>query len=209
MGIFRYSAVETDYLAERDPVLGRAIRRIGPIERRVTPDLFEALAESIVGQQISGKAAETVWRRLTVLTGGVTPQSIVQATVEALRGCGLSLRKVGYLQEAARAALEGRLDEKELAAMSDREVVDRLTALPGVGVWTAEMLMIFSMQRPNVVSYGDLAIRRGVMRLYGLEGLSRREFETYRSRWSPYGTVASFYLWAVAHEPDGMSPVEK
>lgn len=209
MEIFRYSAVETDYLAERDPVLGRAIRRIGPIERRVTPDLFEALAGSIVGQQISGKAAETVWRRLNALTGGVTPQSIVQAAVEALRGCGLSLRKVGYLQEAARAALEGRLDEKELAAMSDREVVDRLTALPGVGVWTAEMLMIFSMQRPDVVSFGDLAIRRGVMRLYGLESLSRREFETYRSRWSPYGTVASFYLWAVAHEPDGMSPVEK
>ena len=128
---------------------------------------------------------------------------------EALRGCGLSLRKAGYLREAARAALEGRLDGAELAAMSDREVVDRLTALPGVGVWTAEMLMIFSMQRPDVVSYGDLAIRRGVMRLYGLESLSRREFETYRSRWSPYGTVASFYLWAVAHEPDGMSPVEK
>lgn len=209
MGIFRYSAVETDYLAERDPVLGRAIRRIGPIERRVTPDLFEALAESIVGQQISGKAAETVWRRLTTLTGGVTPQNVVQAAVEELRSCGLSLRKVGYLQEAARAALEGRLDEKELAAMSDSEVVDRLTALPGVGVWTAEMLMIFSMQRPDVVSYGDLAIRRGVMHLYGLESLSRREFETYRSRWSPYGTVASFYLWAVAHEPDGMSPVEK
>lgn len=86
--------------------------------------------------------------------------------------------------------------------MPDDEVIRRLTALPGVGVWTAEMLMIFSMQRPDVVSFGDAAIRRGIMRLYGLQTLGRTEFDVYRSRWSPHGSVASFYLWAVAHRKE-------
>lgn len=202
MEIFKYSGKTLDYLTERDPVLGNAIVQIGRVERRVTTDLFEALAENIIGQQISGRAAETVWGRLVALTGGVTPAAVAALEPETLRGCGMSLRKAGYLLSAARAVLDGTLGVHELAGLPDDEVVRRLTALPGVGVWTVQMLMIFSMQRPDVVSFGDLAIRRGIMRLYGLESLSRQEFDRYRARWSPHGSVASFYLWAVADRAD-------
>lgn len=200
MEIFRYTTLETDYLSRRDPVLGEAIRQIGPLERAMMPDLFQALAHSIVGQQITDKTARTVWGRLEALCGGVTPAAIAAQSEEALRSCGMSQRKVMYLQGAAAAALEGTLAAAHLAPLSDEEVVRQLTALPGVGRWTAEMLMLFSLGRPDVVSFGDLAIRRGIMRLYGLSQLTRKEFKTLRARWSPYGSVASFYLWAVAHD---------
>lgn len=202
MEIFRYSEKETRWLAARDPVLGKAIAKIGPLRREVIPDLFEALARSIVNQQISDKAARTIWGRLETRIGEVTPATVARLEPEDLHGCGMSLRKAGYLQCAACAASEGRLSAEEFAGLPDDEVIRRLTALPGVGVWTAEMLMIFSMQRPDVVSFGDAAIRRGIMRLYGLQTLGRTEFDVYRSRWSPHGSVASFYLWAVAHRKE-------
>ena len=200
MAIFRYTSRETDYLSRRDPVLGDAIRRIGPLEREMMPDLFQALAHSIVGQQITDKAARTVWGRLEVLCGGVTPAAVAAQSEESLRGCGMSQRKVSYLQGAAAAAMNGTLAAEHFAPLSDEEVIRQLTDLPGVGRWTAEMLMLFSLGRPDVVSFGDLAIRRGIMRLYGLSQLTRQEFLTLRACWSPYGSVASFYLWAVAHD---------
>lgn len=210
MAIFRYTSRETDYLSRRDSVLGEAIRQIGPLEREMMPDLFQALAYSIVGQQITDKAARTVWGRLEALCGGVTPAAVAEQTDEALRGCGMSLRKVSYLQGAAAAACRGTLSAEHLAPLSDEEVVRQLTALPGVGRWTAEMLMLFSLGRPDVVSFGDLAIRRGIMRLYGLSQLTRTEFLTLRARWSPCGSVASLYLWAVAHDErwaDSATPI--
>lgn len=202
MEIFEYTDTETDYLARQDKILGDAIVRIGHLERPVTPDLFGALANSIVSQQISTRAAETVWGRLVTLVGEVTPETIAEHSAEALRGCGMSLRKAGYLHGAAAAVVEDGLSLPELSRLPDEEIIKRMTALPGVGVWTVEMLMIFSMCRPDVVSYNDLAIRRGMMRLYGLSELTRPEFDEYRQRWSPYGSVASLYLWAIAHRTD-------
>lgn len=200
MPAFRYGEAELEHLRERDPALGAAICRIGMIEREVIPDLFAALVHSIVGQQVSSRAAASVWTRLQECLGAVTPETVAAASHEELRRCGLSGRKAEYVQGIAGAVLRGELDLPGLHDLSDEEVIERLSSLRGVGAWTAEMLLIFSMERPDVVSWSDLAIRRGMRALYGLETLDREQFERYRERYSPYGSVASLYLWAVAHD---------
>lgn len=198
---FSYGRAETDYLSARDPVLGAAIARIGHIDRAVFPDLFEALINSIAGQQISGKALATVWARLCAAVGAVTPENLLAAGEERLRACGFSGRKVNYMLSAARAVADGALDIHSLVEKDDQEVIRTLTALPGVGRWTAEMLLTFSLQRPDVLAYDDFGIRKGLCRLYGLDSVSKAQFAEYRARYAPYATVAALYLWHIAAEP--------
>lgn len=200
MKYFSYSAVETDYLSAQDPALGAVIARIGHIDREVIPNLFTALINSIAGQQISGKALATVWARLCDRLGEITPNSVLAAGEDGLRACGLSGRKAGYMLAAARAVQDGTLDIHSLVDKTDAEVIQTLVALPGVGRWTAEMLLIFSLQRPDVLAFDDLGIRKGLCRLYGWDEVTREQFEDCRARFSPYGTVASLYLWALAAE---------
>lgn len=200
MPIYKYGQTETEHLKKKDKKLGVAIERIGMIEREIIPDLFTALVNSIVGQQISAKAAVTVWNRLLEKLGDITPEIIAAAEPEQIQQCGISNRKVQYIKGVGQAAIEGKLDLAQLQLMSDDEIIDRLVSLNGIGRWTAEMLLIFSMQRPNVVSWGDLAIQRGMMKLYGHKALTREQFDRYAKRYSPYGTVASLYLWAVSKQ---------
>ena len=197
---FCYGKAETDYLASRDPVLGAAIDRIGHIDREVFPDLFEALINSIAGQQISGKALATVWARLCAAVGAVTPENLLAAGEERLRACGFSGRKVHYMLSAARAVVDGTLAIHSLVEKDDDEVIRALTALPGVGRWTEEMLLTFSLQRPDVLAYDDLGIRKGMCRLYGLDSVSKAQFAEYRARYAPNATVAALYLWHIAAE---------
>ena len=195
---FTYGNTETAYLARKDKRLARVIERIGPIRREVRPDLFDALMHAIVGQQIATKAQQTVWARLVQALGQVTPASVDSMDAETLQRMGLSFRKVGYMKGAARKALLGELDVEALRHMDDASVSAALCRLDGVGVWTAEMLMLFSLQRPDVFSFGDLAIQRGLRMVYRHKEVSRQRFELYRRRFSPCGSVASLYLWAVA-----------
>lgn len=195
---FQYGSIETDYLAARDPVLGDAIARIGHIDRVVIPDLFAALINSIAGQQISGKALATVWARLCDRLGEITPAAVLAAGEDNLRACGLSGRKAGYMLAAARAVQDGTLPIHSLVEKSDEEIICTLTALPGVGRWTAEMLLIFSLERPDVLAFDDFGIRKGICRLYGLDELTRAQFAVYRARYTPYATVAGLYLWEIA-----------
>ncbi|SMD05490.1 DNA-3-methyladenine glycosylase family protein [Sporomusa malonica] len=199
MPSFTYGQVEIEYLKRKDKKLGVAIDQIGMIEREVNPDVFSALVGSVLSQQISTKAAQTVRQRMnTLLDGDITPQGIAGAGAEAIKGCGMSTRKAGYIMGLAEAALTGVVDFGALHTLPDAQIINNLTALSGVGVWTAEMLLIFSLCRPDVVSYGDLAIRRGMLNLYGLRELTKDKFEKYRKRYSPYGSVASLYLWAIS-----------
>ena len=200
MEFFLYGQRETDFLKQQDEQLAEAMERIGPIERHVIPDLFTALISSIVHQQISNKAAATVWGRVVQRIGSITPQAVVAVPVEEIQKLGMSMRKASYIQRISSAVASGELDLNELHALPDGEVVERLSVQPGIGVWTAEMLMIFSMQRPDVVSWHDLAIRRGMMNLYGHIELKRPQFDNYRQRYSPYGSVASLYLWRISAE---------
>jgi len=159
-----------------------------------------ALIHSIVSQQISNKAAATVWSRLCQLVGELTPSALAGADPDQIQKCGMSVRKVTYLQNIAQAVLSGELNIAELPGLCDEEIIKKLSALPGIGVWTAEMLLIFSMQRPDIVSWGDLAIRRGMCNLYHHKELTKEQFARYKKRYTPYGTVASLYLWALSVE---------
>jgi 3-methyladenine DNA glycosylase/8-oxoguanine DNA glycosylase len=199
MKLFACGPTELDYLRRRDTKLGKAIDEIGPICREVIPDPFTGLVHTVVSQQISARAAAAIWGRLREQFGEIRPATVAAASIEDLRRAGLSARKAGYIRGIAAAVAGGDLDLEGLRVLPDEEVIRRLVALPGIGRWSAEMYLIFSLQRPDVVSWGDLAIRRGIMNLYGLPTLSRDQFEEYRRRYSPYGSVASLYLWAVAH----------
>ena len=194
---FPYSQKELDYLSERDPLLGGVIRAVGFIARTVEEDVFSAVVHHIIGQQISMRAQETVWRRLQDLLGEVTPDTLADANTEAVKGCGMTYRKADYIRDFAKKVRSGEFHVEALRAMEDGEAVKALSALRGVGEWTAEMLLLFCLRRSDVLSYGDLGIRRGMMKLYGWEEMTKAQFEECRQRYSPYGSVASFYLWAV------------
>lgn len=195
---FIYGATEIEYLRSRDKKLGQAIERIGLIERAVEPDLFSALIKAIVGQQISTKAQLTIWGRMQERFMPFTPEVLAAASLEEIQTCGVSNRKASYIQGIVQAILQGEIDLGALEQMTDDQVCEELTKLKGIGIWTAEMLLIFSLQRPDVVSYGDLAIQRGMRMLYRHRKLTPELFARYRKRYSPYGTVASLYLWAIA-----------
>lgn len=196
---FNYGQTEINYLTQRDPQLGRVIDKIGRIEHTMMPDLFTALIRIIVGQQISNKAAETVWRRLSEKLSVINADAIANAELADIQQCGLSLRKAGYIQNIANKTVAGELDFLVLSTLPNDEFIKILSSLHGVGVWTAEMLLIFSLGRPDVVSWGDLAIRRGMMKLYDLPKLTKAQFIDYCANYSPYGSVASLYLWALSH----------
>ena len=174
------------------------IDKIGLVKRRVIPDLFPALVHSIIGQQISTKAHETVWQKLVSSLENITPEKILDLSPEVLQAFGMTFKKVEYIRNAAQQIASGEFDMQALHTMNDAEVCKCLSELKGIGVWSAEMLMLFSMQRPDIVSYGDLAIQRGLRMIYHHRIIDRKLFEKYRRRYSPYGSVASLYIWAVA-----------
>lgn len=195
MDFFPYGEKEVSHLKRKDAKLGRAIDRIGAIRRPVNGDIFSALVESIVGQQISNKAAATVCARLRLMSG-MRPEGLLDPA--EVRACGMSARKAGYISGLAGQVACGGIALGGLRLMGDGEVVAALTKIDGIGVWTAEMLLIFCLARPDVVSYGDLAIRRGMMNLYGHKEMTRERFAKYARRYSPYGSVASLYLWELS-----------
>ena len=195
---FEYGQKETDWLKSRDKKLSAVIEQVGPIYRKIIPDLFAALVHSIVGQQISTKAQETIWNRLQSVFGKITPEKMAKTEDARLQSIGISFRKVNYIKRAAEKIGNGEFDIDALRDMDDAEVARQLSSLDGIGRWSAEMLMLFSMQRPNILSFDDLAIQRGLRMVYRHRKIDRRMFERYRRRYTPYGSVASLYLWAVA-----------
>lgn len=193
-----YGRREIEYLKAKDAALGKAIDEIGPVQREVIPDLFMALINAIIGQQISTKAQETVWARFQAMFAPVTPQHIHHTPAETLQSCGISMRKATYIKEIAGSIVGGSLDLAQLHTLPDDEVCARLSQIKGVGYWTAEMLMIFSMQRMDVLSWGDLAILRGLRMLHRHRKITPQLFARYKKRYSPYATVASLYLWQIS-----------
>ncbi|MCL2235743.1 MAG: DNA-3-methyladenine glycosylase 2 family protein [Defluviitaleaceae bacterium] len=203
MAVFLYGEAEIAHLKKRDKTLGKAIDIIGHIERSANyetsnDDLFSALIKAVVGQQISTKAAATVWGRMEEGLGMVTPEAILGISEADLQAFGISFRKAGYIRGAAEKVVTGCLDIASLHSKTDAEIVKELSSLNGIGTWTAEMLMLFAMQRPDILSYGDLAIHRGMQTLYRRKKITPEMFEGYRRRYSPHGSVASLYLWAIA-----------
>ena len=195
---FIYSQIEIDYLKSKDKKLAEVIDKVGMIQRVVIPDLFSALISSIIGQQISTKAHKTIWGRMQKYLVTVTPKSIIEHSDNKLQSLGLSFRKVEYIKNIATKVDAKELDLIKLKMLTDEEVCLELSSIKGIGKWTAEMIMLFAMQRPNIVSSGDLAIIRGMRMLYHHREITPEKFNKYKRRYSPYGSVASLYLWAIA-----------
>ncbi len=195
---FKYSDVEKEYLSGKDKRLSEVIAKVGHIDREVNPDLFGSLIHSIIGQQISTKAHATIWLRMVEGLGEITPMSICSQSPQYLQSYGLSFRKVEYMKSVSQKIENGEFIISALYDMSDEEVCRELSKLTGIGVWTAEMMMIFSMQRSNIMSYGDLAIHRGMRMIFRHRKITKELFAKYHRRFSPYATVASLYFWAVA-----------
>ena len=195
---FEYGETELSYLRQRDERLREVIDRIGHIDRAIDADLFSSVVHHIVGQQISTKAQATIWQRLQDALGDVNAETIRSAGVPRLQSLGMTFRKAEYIMDFAERVCCGAFDLAAVGEMSDEDAIRTLSSLKGVGVWTAEMILLFCLQRPNVFSYDDLAIQRGLRVVYRHRKINRRLFERYRRRFSPYCSVASLYLWAVA-----------
>lgn len=186
-----------DHLRISDAVMGSIIERVGPYRIAYREPTFEALARSIVFQQLSTKAARTIYGRLEEAAGGeVTPESIHNLSVGEMRACGLSKQKIGYIRDLADHAASGKLDFNRLHSMNDEEVVAALTDIKGVGVWTAHMFLLFALRRPNVLAVGDLGVRTAVQRIYRKRKLpTPKQMEKLGKAWHPYCSVACWYLW--------------
>ena len=195
---FQYTTKETDYLRQKDKRLGEAIQKIGPIQREVDTDLFSAVVHHIIGQQISTKAQATIWQRMRETLGTVDAEHILAAGVPQLQKLGMTFRKAEYITDFAQKVQSGEFDLEGIWQKPDEEAIRELSSLKGIGVWTAEMILLFCMQRPDVFSYDDLAIQRGLRMLYHHRKIDRKLFAKYRRRFSPYCSVASLYLWAIA-----------
>lgn len=195
---FNYGEKETDYLKSKDKKLAEVIDWVGHINRPVDIDLFSSVVHHIIGQQISTKAQATIWQRMIDALGEVTPETIGNSTVEQLQSLGMTYRKAGYIRDFSEKILTGRFDLDAVEHLSDQEAILALSSLQGIGVWTAEMILLFCLQRPDIFSYGDLAILRGIRMVYHHKELPKERFERYRKRFSPYCSVASLYFWAVA-----------
>ena len=200
----------TRHLRRKDPVMRELIKRVGKLDlearRRGRPaDAYGALVRSIVGQQLSTKAARTIYERMIELWDGKTPtpEQLLATDPEAIRGAGMSRPKVSYLRDLAERVLDGRLELDRLGKLSDEEISAELVAVKGIGQWSADMFLIFHLGRPDVLPVGDLGVRRAAQNVYALPELPAPDalFEMGEP-WRPYRSLASLYLWrSLDNEP--------
>lgn len=187
------------YLSQVDPILAEVIKHYKIKRPQKVDNLFLDLVETIIGQQLSVKAARTIINRFFELFTNkfeITPEKILQTDKELLRSKGISYQKINYLQSLSNHVLEGKLKLDQLDKLSDEEVKKELIQVKGIGEWTAEMFLIFSLARPDVFSLGDLGLRNAISKLYGIDREDKTKILTLSQTWSPYRSTASLYLWS-------------
>ena len=195
---FAYGERENSYLRQKDQRLCEVIDRIGHIDREVDTDLFSSVIHHIIGQQISTKVQATIWLRMQEALGKVNAETILSAGAPKLQSLGMTFRKAEYIRDFAQKVCSGACNLEAVWHMTDADAIRALCTLKGIGVWTAEMILLFCMQRPDIFSFDDLAIQRGLRMVYHHRNIDRKLFEKYRRRFTPYCSVASLYLWAAA-----------
>ena len=186
------------HLKSRDPVLGALIERIGAYRIEFREPSFDTLVRSIVFQQLSGKVARVIYGRLAdaVDGGRVTPEGVLKLRPDRMRRLGLSRQKIAYIRDLARQTAKAKIVFESLPDLTDEEVIEQLTKVKGIGVWTAHMFLIFALRRHNVLPTGDLGVRSAIKKVYGLADLPKPgEIEELARDWHPYCTVATWYLW--------------
>lgn len=192
-----YWADAKAHLSRKDRVLRRLVKRYPDAELGTRGDAFQTLARSIVGQQISVKAAQSIWARFVQACGGkVTPANVIALMPETLRGCGFSGQKAAYVVDLAQHFHGGLVKPRRWARMDDEAIIEELIQVKGIGRWSVEMFLIFHMMRPNVLPVGDLGLRRAMERAYNEGGeLTKDEMRAIGAPWAPYCSVATWYLW--------------
>jgi DNA-3-methyladenine glycosylase II len=183
---------------KRDPVMGAIIERVGAFKIEYREPIFQTLVRSITYQQLHGKAAATIFGRLkdAAKADPLTPESILKLRPAKMRAIGLSKQKLTYIRELARMTRDGHIDFDHFPGLEDAVVIERLTKVKGVGVWTVQMFLIFALRRLDVLPTGDLGVRAAMKKAYGLEELPKpAEMEKIAAAWRPYCSVASWYLW--------------
>jgi DNA-3-methyladenine glycosylase II len=186
------------HLKSSDPVLGALIERIGPSRFRYRPATFDALVHAIINQQLSGKAAATIYGRLqdALAPKEVEPRGILRLGEDALRQLGISKQKSAYLLDLAEKTRKKEVDFEALPKLPDAEVLEQLTAIKGIGEWTVHMFLMFALRRPDVLPVGDLGIQNAIQKAYGLEARPKpKQVEEIGAKWRPYASYASWYLW--------------
>lgn len=184
------------HLAKADPVLRKLIRKYPDAEFRLRGDAFQALARAIVGQQISVKAAQSIWARFEACVGKVTPANVVAKEAAELRGCGFSGQKVAYVKDLAARFHSGEVKPRRWKAMDDEAIIEELVAVKGIGRWTAEMFLMFSLERPNVLPVDDLGLQRAMERNYNNgRALTKDRMRRIGAAWAPWCSVGTWYMW--------------
>ncbi len=194
-----------NHLKKADPVLGAIIARVGPYRIKYREPVFETLVRSIIFQQLSGKAAATIYNRVAAATGEpIAPDGILGLGAERMRALGLSRQKIAYITDLAERTASGEIDFAACVGWDDAEVLRRFTAVKGIGVWTVQMFLMFALRRPDVLPTGDLGLRAAAREAYGYdEAPPPKELERIGAAWAPYRSVASWYLWRSLEEsPD-------
>jgi len=183
-------------LARRDPILRKLIKAYPDAALGGRGDAFQTLARSIVGQQISVKAAQSIWKRFEECSGAVTPAAVAALAPEAMRACGLSGSKVAYIHDLAAHFSNGAVKPRRWARMDDEAIIEDLVRVKGIGRWSVEMFLIFHLMRPDVLPVGDLGLQRAMERQYN-DGkpLTKPEMREIGQAWAPWRSVATWYLW--------------
>lgn len=199
MTYFKYTNKELDYLRHKDSKLKEVIDKVGHIDREIDTDIFSSIVHHIVSQQISTKAQATVFNRLNELLVDITPNNILKCSDEQLQSCGLTFKKVEWIKDVSRKIVNKEYNVETLYDMPDEEAIQYLTSLKGIGTWTAEMILLFSLEREDIFAYDDLIIQKGLRMIYHHRKITKQLFEKYRRRFSPYCSIASFYIWEVGN----------
>jgi DNA-3-methyladenine glycosylase II len=196
-----------NHLKKADPVMAAIITRTGPYRMQYREPVFQTLVRSIVFQQLSGKAATTIFNRLAqaAKANPITPEAILKLRPQKMRTLGLSKQKILYIRELARLTRDGNIQFERLPEMEDAAILEMLTRVKGVGVWTVHMFLMFALQRPNVLPVGDLGVRAAMKKAYGLPELPKpAEMERIAAVWHPYRSIASWYLWRSLEDKGAM-----
>lgn len=185
------------HLKRSDPLLRAIIERVGPFRMPYREPVFETLVRAIAFQQLNGKAAKTIYDRLVAAAGGrITPESVLALTEDGMRACGLSKQKLSYIRDLAQRTASEDIDFTLLPQMSDEDVIAHLTRVKGIGVWSAQMFLMFALRRADVMPVADYGIRAAVMKAYRKRKLPNAAMLEKISRpWRPYRSVACWYLW--------------
>lgn len=185
-----------DHFQKRDPKLHACAMRAGKIKLTPSTDYFAHLCESIINQQLSEKAGDTIFKRFEIeLAGSITPENVVQYSDDKLRSCGISLAKVRYIKGLAHTIITKNFSLAKLVNLPDEQVIETLTKIKGIGRWTAEMFLMFSLGRPDVFSLGDSGIRRAIEKIYNMKNLSKKKIDKLTKKWAPFRTYACIILW--------------